>query len=103
MRRATRESVFTTASLKAGSPLVGGFGPFARAFDVGGDDGVELGIVGLDPLQIEIEQFEAADLLLSDRCGELLGGLEGQGERHGRVSVPAMDASIARTILCRPP
>jgi hypothetical protein len=83
--------------------LVRRLGPLARTLDVGGDDGVEFGIIGLDPLQIEVEQFEAADLLLSDRCCELLGGLEGQGKRHGRVSVPAMDASIARTILCRPP
>ena len=52
------------------------------ALDVHRDDGVELGIVGLDPLQVEIEQLEAADLLLADRRGELLGGLEGQGSGH---------------------
>ena len=54
------------------------------AGDVGGDDGVEGRIVRLDALQIEIEQFEAADFLLPDRRGELLGGLEGQSEGHGR-------------------
>ena len=64
---------------------------------------LSFGIIGLDALQIEVEQFEAADLLLPDRRSELLGGLERQGKGHGRVSVPAMDASIARTILCRPP
>ncbi len=41
------------------------------------------GIIGLDALQIEVEQFQAADLLLPDRSGELLGGLEREGEGHG--------------------
>ena len=36
-----------------------------------------------DALEIEIEQLEAADLLLPDGRGELLGGLERQGIGHG--------------------
>ena len=71
--------------------LVGRPGPLARALDVGGDDGVELGIVGFDPLEIEVQKFEAADLLLPDRGGELLGGLERQSKGHGRWVPAAMD------------
>ena len=78
-------------------------GALAGALDVGRDDGVEFGIVGLDPLQIEVEQFQAADLLLPDRSGELLGGLEREGKGHGRASATGMDEVQARTILSGPP
>jgi hypothetical protein len=43
------------------------------------------GLWDFDAIEIEIEQLEAADLLLPDRCGKLLGGLEGQGVGHGRA------------------
>ena len=56
--------------------LVGCLGALARARDVAGDDGVELGIIGFDAPQVEIEQLEATDLLLPDGRSELLGGPE---------------------------
>src|SRR4030095_13189330 len=43
---------------------------------------LSVGLRGLDALEIEVEQLEAADLLLPDRGGELLGGLERQGKGH---------------------
>ena len=92
-----------------GTDLLAGFqstvrrlGPLARTLDIRGDDGVEFGVIGFDTLQIEVEQFEAADLLLPDRGSELLGGLEREGEGHVGDSVRAMVETLARTILSRP-
>jgi len=71
---------------------VGRLGPLARALDVHGDDRVELGVMGRDTLEVEIEQLQAADLLLPDRRGELLAVWKG--------SVLDM---LRRSILCGPP
>ena len=69
-------------------------GACARAVEVAHDDGIQRAVVLLDPRQVQVEQLEAADLLLSDVGRELLGGAEG-GIEHGRPPARSRDLRSA--------
>jgi hypothetical protein len=59
-----------------GTPC-GGAGALARVVEVGRDDGVEPRVMPLDPLEIMLEQFQAADFAAAQMRGEPLRRPEG--------------------------
>src|SRR5262249_50585552 len=78
-----RHAVQWSPDLPPGQRAIGGAGARPRAVEIAHDDGIEGAVVLFDPRQVQVEQLETADLLLSDVGGELLGGAEGDVE-HGR-------------------
>src|SRR5712664_1242310 len=66
-----------------GQRTIGRAGARARAVEVADDEGVQRAVVLLDAREVEVEQLEAADLLLPDVGGELPRGAERDVEHRG--------------------
>jgi hypothetical protein len=70
-----------------GQGAVGRARPSARSREIAHDDGIERGVVLLDPGQIELEKLETAYLALADVTGELPGRPEWDVE-HAAAATP---------------
>jgi hypothetical protein len=89
-----------TERLATGSRLVGALGVLARALLIEGDDCVDLWIDLVDAIELQLEQFQCADLLVAQHAGQVAYGQKNRRLVSARHASPTPQLSENRP-FCR--